>query len=158
MSASMNKVILIGRLGKDPEVRYTSSGKAVANFSLATDESYKNAQGEKQKKTEWHNLVAWGETVEKFIQPYLHKGDLVAVEGKLQTRSWEKDGEKKYTTEINITNIVGLVTAKTDGGAAPASSNKQLVAQARSAVHRPPQQQAAPQTVSAEVDDSEIPF
>ncbi len=157
MSSSLNKVILIGRLGKDPEVRFTSSGKAVANFSLATDESYKDAQGAKQKKTEWHNLVAWGDTVEKFIQPYLHKGDLVAVEGKLQTRSWEKDGEKKYTTEINITNIVGLVTAKTDGGAAPAQRGSGNAQGNRSAVHRPPQQ-SVPQAAPEEVSDEDIPF
>ena len=116
MGSSVNKVILVGRLGKDPEVRFTSGGKAVANFSLATDESYKDAQGEKQKKTEWHNIVVWGNSVEAFVQKYLHKGDMVYVEGKLQTRSWEdKEGNKKYTTEINVTDIKGLITAPVDG-------------------------------------------
>ena len=116
MASSVNKVILVGRLGKDPEVRYTQGGKAVANFSIATDESYKDAQGEKQKKTEWHNIVVWGNSVEAFVQKYLHKGDMVYIEGKLQTRSWEKDGQKKYTTEINVTDIKGLITAPVDGG------------------------------------------
>ena len=151
MSASLNKVILIGRLGKDPEVRYTGDGKAVSNFSIATDESYKNREDEKQKKTEWHNIVAWGDTVTNFIQPYLHKGDMVAIEGKLQTRSWEKDGEKKYTTEIVVTNIIGLVTAKTEGNAAPtARGNNQGT---RSAVHH-----AAPQAAPAEIADEDILF
>lgn len=112
MSSSVNKWIGIGRLGRDPEVRYTQSGKAVANFSIATDESYKNAAGEKVKTTEWVNLVVWGKSVEAFVQPYLHKGDMVYVEGKLQTRKWEdkRDGTTKYTTEINVSDIKGLVT------------------------------------------------
>ena len=97
--SSLNKVMLIGRLGKDPEVRYTSSGQAVANFSMATDESYKNNDGEKVQKTEWHRLVLWGKLAE-IAQQYLKKGSLVYIEGKLQTREWEKDGEKKYQTEV----------------------------------------------------------
>jgi len=110
--SSVNKVILVGRLGKDPDIRHTQSGKAVANFSIATDESYKNGAGEKLKQTEWHNLVVWGKSVEAFVQPYLHKGDMVYVEGKLQTRKWEdkRDGTTKYTTEINVSDIKGLVT------------------------------------------------
>ena len=145
MSSSVNKVILVGRLGKDPEVRYTSSGKAVANFSLATDESYKNNDGEKVKKTEWHNIVAWGPAVENFISPYIHKGDLVYIEGKLQTRSWEdKDGNTKYTTEINVTDIKGLVTEPAATHAAPnaRTTNKSQT------------RQAAP----TEDDSSDIPF
>jgi single-strand DNA-binding protein len=110
--SSVNKVILVGRLGKEPEVRYTQTGSAVANFSIATDESYKNNAGEKVKKTEWHSLVVWGKSVEAFVQPYLHKGDLVYVEGKLQTRKWEdkRDGTTKYTTEVNVSDIKGLIT------------------------------------------------
>lgn len=97
----INKVILIGRLGKDPEVRYTAGGQAVANFSVATDESYKNREGEKVQKTEWMNIVMWGKLAE-VAQQYLKKGQLVYLEGKLQTRSWEdkQTGAKKYTTEI----------------------------------------------------------
>ena len=84
-------------MGKDPEVRFTAGGQAVANFSLATDESYKNNDGEKVKKTEWHNLVVWGKSVENFVQPYLHKGDLIYVEGKLQTRKWTNKEARKST-------------------------------------------------------------
>lgn len=146
MSASVNKVTLIGRLGKDPEVHFTGNGKAVANFSLATDESYKNSDGERIKKTEWHNIVVWGSSVENFVQPYLHKGDLIYVEGKLQTRSWEaKEGGKRYTTEINVTDIKTL-------GAGDSSSTKP----AQQSKTRPAaqQQQAAP----PEVSDEDIPF
>lgn len=152
MSSSVNKVILVGRLGKDPEVRYTSGGKAVANFSVATDESYKDNNGEKVKKTEWHNIVVWGNSVENFVQKYLHKGDMVYIEGKLQTRSWDdKDGNKKYTTEINVMDIKGLVTG--DGSSQPAQQKT---------ANKPAQRQAAQGNhgtgPAPEVDDSDIPF
>ncbi len=98
--ASVNKVILIGRLGRDPEVRYTPSGKAVANFSIATSEQWTNKEGTKTEQTEWHRIVAWGRTGE-ICGEYLKKGSMVYIEGKLQTRSWEdREGVKKYTTEV----------------------------------------------------------
>lgn len=98
--ASVNKVILVGRLGKDPEIRYTPSGTAVANFSMATEESYKDKSGEKQNSTTWHNIVAWARLAE-ICGEYLKKGSLVYIEGRLQTRSWDdRDGNKKYITEI----------------------------------------------------------
>lgn len=115
MSASLNKVQLIGRLGKDPEVRSTNGGQSVANFSIATDESYKK-DNEKVEKTEWHNLVVWGNVVDNFVQPYLHKGDLVYVEGKLQTRKWEKEGTTRYTTEIVVSDIRALQTSNNKNG------------------------------------------
>lgn len=147
MGASLNKVMIIGRLGKDPEVRFTSGGKAVANLSIATDESYKDGNGERQKKTEWVSAVVWGASVEAFVQPYLHKGDLVYVEGRLQTRQWEgKDGVKKYTTEINVTDIKGLVTG--DGGS-PAPTQQRPAAR--------PAVRPAPAQIQEEFDDS-IPF
>ena len=152
MSASLNKVILVGRLGKDPEVRFTAGGKAVANFSIACDESYKDASGEKQKKTEWVNLVVWGNSVEAYVQPYLHKGDLIYVEGKLQTRSWEKDGVKKYTTEVNVTDIKGLVTAPAEGGQ-PATRPTARPQQTRPAA-RP---QARP-AVAPAINDDDLGF
>jgi single-strand DNA-binding protein len=97
---SVNKVILVGKLGADPEVRYTSSGKAICNFSLATDESWTGKDGQKQSKTEWHKIVAWGKLGE-VCGEYLKKGNQVYIEGKLQTRVWEdKDGNKRYTTEV----------------------------------------------------------
>lgn len=107
--SSVNKVILIGRLGRDPEVRQTGAGQSVANFTLATDESYKDRDGNKQKKTEWHNLVVWGKMAEAFVGPYLKKGMLVYVEGKLQSRKWQdREGKERYITEINVQNINSL--------------------------------------------------
>jgi single-strand DNA-binding protein len=98
--ASVNKVILVGHLGSDPEVRYTPSGKAVANFSLATTERFTNKEGEKEERTEWHKIVAWARLGE-ICGEYLTKGSQVYIEGRLQTRSWEdRDGNKRYTTEI----------------------------------------------------------
>jgi len=97
---SVNKVILLGRLGKDPEVRYMPNGDAVCNFSLATSESWKDKSGEKQEKTEWHNIVIYRKLAE-IAGEYLKKGSQVYVEGKLQTRKWQtKDGQDRYTTEI----------------------------------------------------------
>jgi single-strand DNA-binding protein len=99
--ASVNKVILIGNLGADPEVKYTPSGIAVANFNIATTEQWTDKSGEKQERTDWHRIVAWGRTGE-VCGEYLHKGKQVYVEGRLQTRSWEdKEGIKRYTTEVN---------------------------------------------------------
>jgi single-strand DNA-binding protein len=101
----VNKVILIGRLGKDPEVRYTPDGTMVTNFNLATDEGYKDKSGEKVQKTEWHRIVTFGKLAE-ICGNYLVKGKLVFVEGRIQTRSWEdKDGIKRFTTEIVANNM-----------------------------------------------------
>jgi len=104
MASSLNKVELIGRLGKDPEIKNLSNGSAVANFSVATSESWKDKRsGEKVEKTEWHNIVVWNEKTIEFVEKYLGKGDLVRIEGKLQTRSWEdQEGAKKYATEVVI--------------------------------------------------------
>ena len=106
--SGVNKVILVGNLGKDPEVRYLDNGVAVANFSLATTENYKNKQGERVSQTEWHNIVFWRGLAE-VAEKYLKKGDSVYVEGKLRTRRWEdKDGNTKYTTEILADNMTML--------------------------------------------------
>jgi len=108
MSGSVNKVILIGRLGKDPEVKYTQSGLAVARFTMATDETRKDASGERQQKTEWHNIVAWDKLAEICGQ-YLNKGKQVYNEGRIQTRSYEdKESKKRYITEIRADNMVML--------------------------------------------------
>lgn len=97
---SVNKVILVGRLGKDPEVRYTPSGTAVATFSMATTENFKDRDGNRQEKTEWHNIVAWRQLAE-ICGKFLHKGKQVYIEGKIQTRSYDdRDGNKRYITEI----------------------------------------------------------
>jgi single-strand DNA-binding protein len=98
--AGINKAILIGNLGKDPELRYTPGGQAVASFSLATSEKWKDKSGVLQDRTEWHNIVVWGRTAE-MVKEYLAKGRQVYIEGRIQTRSWEdKEGNKRYTTEI----------------------------------------------------------
>lgn len=101
----VNKAMLIGRLGKDPEVRYTADGTMVTNFNLATDEQWKDKNGEKIQKTEWHRIVTFGKLAE-ICGNYLVKGKLIFVEGRIQTRSWEdKDGVKRFTTEIIASNM-----------------------------------------------------
>jgi len=105
---SLNKVLLIGRLGANPEARYTSSGVPVVSFSLATNESWKQKNGENIERVEWHNVVIWDKLAE-IAQNNLRKGQLVSIEGKLQTRSWEnKDGEKMKTTEIVCSGFILL--------------------------------------------------
>lgn len=106
--AGVNKVILVGNLGRDPEVRYTKSGQAVASFSLATSEKWKGKDGNDEENTEWHRIVAWGKLGEIFGE-YLEKGKQVYIEGKLQTREWDdKDGNKRSTTEIVAHNMTML--------------------------------------------------
>ena len=103
--SGVNKVILLGRLGQDPELKYTPSGAAVCNFSVATSESWADKSGQKQEKTEWHRVIVWGKLGELCNQ-YLAKGRQAFIEGSLQTRSWEgKDGSKRYTTEIVARNV-----------------------------------------------------
>tara|TARA_B100001559_G_C16313942_1_gene535592 strand:- start:306 stop:725 length:420 start_codon:yes stop_codon:yes gene_type:complete len=106
--AGVNKVILVGNLGKDPEVRYLDSGVAVANFSLATTENYKNKQGEKVSQTEWHNIVLWRGLAE-VAEKWLKKGSSVYIEGKIRTNKWEdKEGKTRYNTEILADNMTML--------------------------------------------------
>ncbi|WP_299884030.1 single-stranded DNA-binding protein [uncultured Lacinutrix sp.] len=108
MNTLKNKVQLIGNLGNDPEIINLESGKTLAKFSIATNDSYKNASGEKITDTQWHNIVAWGKTAE-IIEKYLTKGKEIAIEGKLTTRSWEdKDGMKRYTTEVVVNELLML--------------------------------------------------
>lgn len=125
--SGVNKVILVGRLGKDPEVRHLENGATVANFSMATSETYKDRQtGEKREQTEWHNVVLWRGLAE-VVEKYVKKGDMLYVEGKLRTRSWEKDGVTRYTTEVvgdNMT-MLGGGSGSSGGGmvASPPSNN-----------------------------------
>lgn len=110
---SVNKVILVGNLGKDPELRYTPSGAAVATFSLATTERYKDRDGNRQEKTEWHNVVAWRQLAE-ICGKFLHKGKQVYIEGKIQTRSYDdRDGNKRYITEI-VADQMQMLGSKSD--------------------------------------------
>src|SRR4029077_14527294 len=116
----VNKVILVGRLGKDPETRYTSSGQAVCNFTMATDETYRDRAGERQKRTEWHRIVVWAKQAE-IAQQYLRKGSLVFVEGRIQTRQWDdREGQKRTTVEIVANNFRMLGGRDEGGGAASA--------------------------------------
>ena len=156
---SVNKVILVGRLGRDPETRYTSGGQAVANFTLATDESFKDRSGERQKRTEWHRIVLWGKLAE-IAQQYLKKGMLVYVEGRLQTRQWEdkRDGQKRQTTEI-VGNVMRMLTSRAEGAAAGASAGGGL-GHGRSAdadfdVANSGPEEGAP---GPEISDEDIPF
>ena len=113
--SGVNKVILIGRLGRDPEIRNLDSGVAVANFTMATSETYRDkTTNEKKEVTEWHNIVLWRGLAE-IAQKYLHKGDMVYIEGKLRTRSWEKEGVTRYTTEIVADNM-NMLSPKSSGG------------------------------------------
>ena|SRR5688572_16012345 len=122
--SGVNKVILIGRLGKDPEVRNLENGVSVANFTMATSESYKDrTTGEKKEVTEWHNIVLWRGLAE-ISQKYLHKGDLVYIEGKLRTRSWEREGVTRYTTEIVADNMT-MLGSRSGGGSAEYGSRPQ---------------------------------
>lgn len=114
--ASLNKVMLIGNLGKDPEVRYTAAGQAVASFSIATSEKFKNRSGEMEERTEWHNIVLWGRQAE-IAKEYLAKGRTVFIEGRLQTRKWQdRDGKDRWSTEI-VGDRMQLLGGRGEGGA-----------------------------------------
>lgn len=106
--SSVNKVILVGRLGKDPDVRYTPTGDAVAELSVATSEKFKSKEGDYSERTEWHRCIVWRNTAE-FAKQYLKKGQLVYAEGKLQTRKWQdKSGNNRYTTEVQVNTLTPL--------------------------------------------------
>ncbi len=112
--ASLNKIMLIGNLGKEPEIRVTASGQTVANFSLATKEQFKNKSGEREERTEWHSIVVWGRLAE-IARDYLHKGKQVYIEGRLQTRKWQdKNGQDRYTTEV-VAELMQMLGNKGDG-------------------------------------------
>ena len=116
--SSVNKVILIGNVGKDPECRYTEAGTALANLTLATTNRWKNKQGEPQEETEWHRVVAYGKLAE-IIEKYVQKGKPLYIEGRLQTRKWtDKEGNDKYTTEITVREMkmLGSKPQSDDGG------------------------------------------
>lgn len=115
--SGVNKVIIVGRLGKDPEVRHLENGASVANFPVATSETYKDRNtGERREQTEWHNVVLWRGLAD-VAEKYLHKGEMVYIEGKLRTRSWEKDGITRYTTEIVGDNMTMLSPKGSNDGA-----------------------------------------
>jgi single-strand DNA-binding protein len=112
MAGSVNKVILVGNLGKDPEVRHTQDGKAIVNLSIATSDTWRDkSTGERKEKTEWHRVVIFNENLTKIAEQYLKKGSTVYIEGSLQTRKWtDKDGVEKYSTEVVLQNYGGTLT------------------------------------------------
>ncbi len=123
MANGLNKAILIGNLGRDPEVRYTPGGLAVANFSMATSETWTNKEGEKETRTEWHRIVAWGKLGE-ICGEYLSKGKQIYIEGRIQNREWEdKEGNKRYTTEITASQMLMLGSRESAGESRPSPSS-----------------------------------
>jgi single-strand DNA-binding protein len=118
-AGGVNKVILIGNVGKDPELRYTPSGQAVCDLRMATNESWTDKQGQKQERTEWHSVVLWGKPAE-IVKQYVTKGQKIFIEGRLQTRSWEDktDGKKRYSTEIVANDFMFLGGGGREGGGA----------------------------------------
>ena len=157
MARGVNKVILIGNLGQDPELRYTGSGTAVCNMRLATNESYKDADGQLVEKTEWHNVVAWARLAE-ICGEYLKKGSQVYFEGSLQTRSWEdRDGNTRYTTEVKAREMM-MLDSRGGGGGLDQSRGDDYD-------QRRPQQQRQPQTAPSGAagedtfaPDDDLPF
>ncbi len=151
---SVNKVILVGRLGRDPETRYTSGGQAVANFSIATDESFKDRNGERQKRTEWHKIVVWGKQAE-IAQQYLKKGSLLYVEGRIQSREWQdKEGNKRTSYDIvaNSFRMLGGRSESAMGASAGASGGSALEPDSQiPAVEEHP-------AAGPEISDEDIPF
>lgn len=149
MAKSVNKVILVGNLGKDPEVKYTPSGTAVAKFSLATNERYKDKSGEWQDRTEWHNIVAWQRLAE-IVGEYVKKGSKLYIEGRLQTSSWDdkESGQKRYKTEIVANDLVllsGRGTEESGGRSRGASASAGM-------------DQRVPEPDTAQITDEDIPF
>lgn len=145
---SVNKVILVGNLGKDAEVRVTPGGQSVASFSIATTENWTSKEGEKKEQTEWHRIVLWGKTAET-LQPYLVKGKQIYLEGRLQTRQWEKEGQKHYTTEVKADKIVLLGGG---GGGGGSRGGDRQVERGGDSGYQDPMRDPAP------VTDDDIPF
>lgn len=159
--AGVNKVILVGNLGKDPEVRHLESGVPVASFSVATSESYNDRNsGEKKTVTEWHNVVLWRGLAE-VAEKYLHKGDQVYIEGKLRTRQWEKDGVTRYSTEIvgeNMTMLGGR--PRPEGAPAPAAASTPASQPAATPAQQAasPSQPEEPSAGSSQTEVDDLPF
>ena len=151
MARGVNKVILVGNLGKDPELSYLPSGQSVAKFSLATSRSYKDKSGEVKEETEWHNIVAWGKLGEICAQ-YLKKGRQAYVEGRIQTRTWEgRDGNKRTSVDIvaeDVQMLGGRGDGSSEGAGRPASPSRE----------RAPADATSDESGSAQITDDDIPF
>ncbi|MSR10220.1 MAG: single-stranded DNA-binding protein [Gammaproteobacteria bacterium] len=154
-SRGVNKVILVGNLGNDPEVRYMPNGNAVANVSLATSDSWKDkTTGEQQEKTEWHRVIFFNRLAE-IVEQYVKKGSKLYIEGRLQTRSWEQDGVKRYTTEI-VASEMQMLDSRGAGAGDSSFGQDRPSSNAPSARSAPPAQQSAP--ANFDNFDDDIPF
>jgi single-strand DNA-binding protein len=149
MSGSVNKVILIGRLGKDPELKYTPSGTAVAKFTLATDEVFKDRTGEQQKRTEWHNIVAWSKLAE-ICGEYLTKGKQVYIEGSIRSRQWEGQDKVKRTSYDIVARDMKMLGSKAD--------SERAAAHAAAAAAEPAAPEGAEPPAEPSISDDDIPF
>ena len=161
MAGSVNKVILVGNLGRDPEVRHTQDGKSIVNLSLATSESWRDkSTGERKEKTEWHRVVIFNEALAKVAEQYLKKGSTVYIEGQLQTRKYtDKDGVEKYSTEVVLQNFRGELTmlgGRAGGEGAGGFGGGDDFGQS-SPMERPRSGAAKPQSFTRDLDD-EVPF
>ena len=153
--ASVNKVILVGNLGRDPETRYTTSGEAVTNVSIATTDTWKDKNGEKQERTEWHRVAFFGKLAE-IAGEYLKKGSQVYVEGRLQTRKWQdKDGQEKYTTEI-VADRMQMLGSRSGAGAAGGGESPER--ERSSAAASGGSARGAPAKKNVDDLDDDIPF
>jgi single-strand DNA-binding protein len=149
MSGSVNKVILIGRLGKDPELKYTPSGTAVAKFTLATDEVFKDRTGEQQKRTEWHNIVAWSKLAE-ICGEYLTKGKQVYIEGSIRSHQWEDQNKVKRTSYDIVARDMKMLGSKAD--------SERAAAHAAAAAAEPAAPEGAEPPAEPSISDDDIPF
>ncbi|MFO1121055.1 MAG: single-stranded DNA-binding protein [Hyphomicrobiales bacterium] len=160
MAGSVNKVILVGNLGRDPEVRHTQDGKPIVNLSLATSETWRDRNtGERKEKTEWHRVVIFNENLAKVAEQYLKKGSTVYIEGQLQTRKYtDKDGAEKYSTEVVLQNYRGELTmlGGRGGGAEGGMGGGDDFGQS-SPMERPRSGAAKPASFARDLDD-EVPF
>ncbi len=158
MAGSVNKVILVGRLGKDPELKYTPSGAPVAKFSLATDDSFKDKTGEKQEHTEWHNIVAWNKLAE-ICGEYLTKGKLIYIEGTIRSRQWQDQSGNKRTSYEIIANQMQMLGSKSDSGGG--GMNRPAQDRPTPERHAPPAPSPTGEPIAPsepEISDDDIPF
>jgi single-strand DNA-binding protein len=155
---SVNKVILVGRLGRDPETRYTPSGQGVCNFSLATDETFKDRNGERQKRTEWHRIVLWGKLAE-ISQQYLKKGMLVYIEGRIQSSQWDDKNTGQKRTAIDIVgNVMRMLTSRSESGGMAAAAHASGGSAPDAEFNQAGADDAGSAAPGPDISDEDIPF
>jgi single-strand DNA-binding protein len=157
MAGTVNKVILVGRLGKDPEMKYMPSGAPVTKFSLATDESFKDKTGEKQEHTEWHNIVVWNAKLAEICAEYLTKGKLVFIEGSIRSRQWQDQSGNKRTSYEIVANYMQMLGSKADSERMSAAGAERAAPERNAPA--PPSASAEPVSPpEPEISDEDIPF